>query len=163
MKKPAHPDEVVLREYQPADAPALVEVYRDAIRTMGATAYSPAQVQAWARWPGDSREFEERLQAGLAVVAVREQEIVAFGTLNPVDHIDLLFCKGSHGRRGITTRIYEQLEEHARAAGVEILSTEASRIARPFFEKQGFHVVEREVVERHGVHLDRFRMEKRLT
>ncbi|MCK5940717.1 MAG: hypothetical protein KAI24_02010 [Planctomycetes bacterium] len=48
-----------------------------------------------------------------------------------------------------------------RALGVTELFTEASEVARPFFERQGYVVVEREVVRRAGVALPRYRMRKR--
>ncbi len=48
------------------------------------------------------------------------------------------------------------------AGRVVAIHTEASRISRPFFEKQGYTLVEIERVDRFGVEFERFRMRKGL-
>ena len=152
-----------LRNYIPTDADVLVEVYRDAARTLGRQAYTEEQTRVWAMHPEDIRQFRETLSEGLTVCAVVDGSPVAFGQINPADHIAYLYCRSSHARRGYATAILAELEKHAVSNRITAIHLEASLVARPFFEKAGYHVVAEEHVVRHGVGFLRFKMIKQLT
>ena len=108
--------------------------------------------------------FETRLSEGLVWVAETDEgEMAAFGQLHPRDCVELLYCAAPFARRGYATALFRELELAASAQNVEILKTAASRIARPFFERQGFVTEATEHVVRHGTPLERYRMSKALT
>lgn len=156
-----------LRPYQPADADALEGVFHDAVRGTGALAYDAQQVEVWASYPNDREEFRQRLSQGITLVAVvpneSGQEVpVAFGQLDPIDHVMFLYTASQHGQRGYATQLYQQLEASALQHGVLRLSTDASRISKFFFLKMGFHILTTEWVTRKGVPLERFKMAKDL-
>ena len=153
---------MMLRAFLPSDAEPLAWVYRDAVRGLGVQAYTPAQVEAWALYPDDLAEFGGRLARGVTLVAEVAGRVVAFGQLEPDDHLAFLYCAAAHARRGVATAIYAALEAQAVSRGVAAIHTEASRISRPFFEKQGYTLVEIERVDRFGVEFERFRMRKGL-
>ncbi len=154
---------MTIRPYSPTDAEAIAAVYRDAVRGIGPQAYTAEQVAMWSSWPDHREEFAACLARGLTLVAQEEGRIVAFGQLEPVDHVVLLYCAPSHSRQGIATTIHAQLEAHAFAAGVNTLSTCASRISRPLFEKLGYEVVQIEKPVRDGIEFERFKMVKKTT
>lgn len=151
---------MLLRTYQPSDAAAIAAVYRDAVVGTGATAYNAQQVTIWSRYPEDLEAFRDLLSQGLTVVALQGDRLVAFGQLNPLDHVAFLYTASDCGRQGYAGAIYQQLEVFAREQGVTRLHTEASRISKLFFLKVGFQILETEWVERHGVEFERFKMEK---
>ncbi|MGF1678853.1 MAG: GNAT family N-acetyltransferase [Candidatus Methylacidiphilales bacterium] len=151
----------MLRNYTPHDAERLAAVYRDAVRSIGPQAYSPHQVEVWAAYPEDIEEFRGRLSRGHTLVAEIDGEVVAFGQIEPSDHIAFLYCVGRESRKGICSEILHVLEQYAHSHGVSELDTDASRISRPFFEKHGFCVIEVEHVVRLGVNFERFRMKKK--
>jgi putative acetyltransferase len=153
---------VTIRPFVPRDAAELADVLRDSIRGLGAVAYTPGQIEAWARYPEDLEEFRVKLSGGITVVAEQDGCVVAFGQLNPADHVEFLYCRTSHARRGIASRIHHDLEAVARATGAVFLRTEASRVSRPFFEALGYRLEQVEQVERCGEILERFRMSKEL-
>lgn len=151
---------MTIRSYHPDDTDALAEVYRDSVRGIGPQAYGPEQIAMWSAWPDNLQEFEACLALGLTLVAEVDGRVVALGQLHPVNHIVLLYCSTAHARRGIASAIYARLEEHAYAAGVTEITTNASRLSRPLFEKQGFTVVKVESAHRSGVEFERFKMVK---
>jgi putative acetyltransferase len=153
---------MVLRAYIPSDAEALAGIYRDAVRGIGSQAYTQEQVAAWALYPDDMEEFRIRMSRGLTLVAEEEGREIAFGQLEPDDHLAFLYCSAANARRGIASAIYSALETRACAKGVPEIRTEASRISRPFFEKKGYTVFEVEQVVRSGVEFERFRMRKKV-
>jgi putative acetyltransferase len=152
-----------IRAYQSTDLDAIAAVYRDAVIQTGSQAYDAQQVAVWSAYPEDMKEFSQRLSQGITLVAVEDGAIAAFGQLDPLNHIALLYTSGQFARKGCATEIYQRLEAEAIAHQVDILHTEASRIAKHFFLKMGFHTVEVELVVRHGVEFERFRMSKTLS
>jgi putative acetyltransferase len=153
---------VHLRRYRDGDAPLLAVLYRDSVLGLGPTAYDPGQVRVWASFPDDAAAFQALLERGGTWVLEHDGEPAAFGQLYPVDHVSLLYTGTRFVRRGFATAVHRLLEDEARAGGVARLTTNASRISRPFFERAGYLVREREIVDRGGVAFERFRMEKRL-
>ena len=151
-----------LRPYTGDDYAAVAEVYRDAVETLTRSVYNEEQVRMWASYPSDGNDFRERLARGGVIVAEAGGKIVAFGQLEPVDHVAFLYCKGAFARRGLASAIYAEMEGLAKLAGARELRTEASRISRGFFERQGFAVAEIEQSVRLGVSFERFKMRKAL-
>jgi putative acetyltransferase len=151
----------MLRTFHPQDAEALASVYRDSVRVIGPQTYTPEEVEAWAKYPEDIEDFRSRMSHGLTLVAEERDRIIAFGQLEPDDHLAFLYCAGRHCRKGIGSEIYCALEAHAFQKGILQISTDASRISRPFFAKHGYAVVGVERVIRFGVEFERFRMMKK--
>ncbi|AOY84429.1 GNAT family N-acetyltransferase [Moorena producens JHB] len=151
---------MLIRNYQVSDAKAVIDVYKNAIMEIASEAYDRKQVEIWSSYPKDIDQFTKRLRMGITLVAVDGNNIAAFGQLHPANHIDLLFTAKDYYRQGYATAIYQQLEDEALRQGVNCLYTEASRISKYFFLKQGFTIIEPETVLLRGVGFERFRMEK---
>jgi putative acetyltransferase len=154
--------EITFRTYNKQDAEAVAAVFRESIRGVGVEQYTEEQVRVWSSFPYDMDEFRERLSEGLTLLAGDNHRIVAFGQLSPKDHVEFMYTVKSHSRAGVATAIYCRLERRAVEEKVTILHTEASRIARSFFLKQGFTSDEPETVFREGVAFERFKMSKAL-
>lgn len=153
----------LIRPYVESDYAAVADVYRDAVESLARVAYTEEQVRMWASFPSSSNDFRQRLNRGDVLVAEEVGIVVAFGQLEPEDHVAFLYCRGAYARRGLASAIYARLETCARAKGVVNLWTEASRISRAFFVQQGFNVTEIEQVVRLGVQFERFKMVKILS
>jgi putative acetyltransferase len=151
---------MLFRDYHPLDTDAIAAVFRDAIIHTASQAYDAEQVAVWSAYPDDPEEFRQRLSQGITIVAVEHDAIAAFGQLDPPDHISLLYTSSQFARRGCATEIYQRLEAQAIAQHINRLHTEASHIAKHFFLKMGFQIVESERVVRRGIEFERFRMEK---
>lgn len=152
-----------LRDYTDADLSEVVALYTAAVHGLTGDHYTAAQRMAWAPLQPDLAGWRERLR-GLRVLLAEERGVLAgFIAWDADGHIDLLFTAPACARRGVAGMLYARAEAALRAAGVGELRTEASLVARPFFEGQGFDVVEVEGVLRGGVSLRRFAMRKRLS
>jgi putative acetyltransferase len=154
---------MLIREYQLSDAENLVAIFRDAIINIGSTAYNAEQIKVWSSYPEDIEEFRQLLSQGLTLVAVYNNQVAAFGQLNPSNHIAFIYTASNFARLGYATKIYQKLEAQAIKQGIQHLNTDASRISKYFFLKMGFSIVEAEIVERKQVWLERFKMKKILT
>jgi len=151
-----------VRLYVPSDAESLADLYRAAAREIASAVYSAEQIRAWTEYPDDIEEFRQRLSLGLTLVAEVEGEKASFAQLHPWDHVALLFTSPQFARRGIASALYDLLERAAVERKISKLHVEASRVARPFFERKGFRLVDAEYPIWRGVQFERFKMEKEI-
>ena len=70
-----------------------------------------------------------------------------------------LYVHADHQNQGVATAICDALEQTAPGN----ITTHASITARPFFEKRGYKVIKEQLVERQGIFLTNFVMEKEMT
>jgi len=154
--------QVTVRRFEDRDAEATARIYFDAVRIGAQDYYDEAQRQAWAASVPDTPPWRARLRSQASFVAERDGAIVGFMTLKPDGCIDLAFVAPEAMGTGVARQLYERLLAEAVAMGLRRLHTEASHLARPFFERQGWSVVKQQTVERDGVALTNFVMEKDL-
>ncbi|MFN3714058.1 MAG: GNAT family N-acetyltransferase [Alcanivoracaceae bacterium] len=148
-----------IRPLAPTDAPALRQVFRDAIGTLASKHYEPVALQAWQA-SADDPDFASRLDQGLTLVATLQGEHIGFAQLFPQNHIEMLYLSPQGSGLGIATLLCQHLEDEARIAGSRELTTASSLAAQRFFESMGFQVIGEETVRRQGVALTRLQMRK---
>jgi putative acetyltransferase len=155
------PPSALLREYLPDDFTAVAAVYRDAVRQIAPSLYTPEQVDAWAAFAETDRELRPMLAQGYRLVVENETGgIDAFASLDPADYVSFLYSRVS--RQGHATRLLAALEAEARRRGIARVRTAASLISHPLFLRHGYTIDYSETVDRNGVAFDRYRMSKRL-
>ncbi|CAN7477459.1 GNAT family N-acetyltransferase [Pseudoxanthomonas sp. LjRoot168] len=153
----------MLRRYRPADATALTDLYVRSVRHYGPRAYTPEQVDAWAA-TADSARTAARCSDGRVVVVAQDQAgtVLGFAELETDGHLDMLYVAPDAEGLRLGTLLYTALETQARDLGLHRLFVEASELARPLFERQGFTLLGRNDRVLAGVDIHNYRMEKRL-
>jgi putative acetyltransferase len=156
--------EVTIRAYERRDAAGVADVFYRSVREVALTGYTADQVKAWVPGRWDAEQEHRRSGDGrLVLVAVDESgQVVAFVDLEPDGHIDRLFCAPEAAGRGVASQLYDRIETAAREQGIRRLFTEASELARRFFERKGFTVLERQDKILRGVPIHNYRMAKTL-
>ena len=173
-----------LRKYTPSDCAALAALFYETIHTVNARDYPQEQLDAWADGHVDLDAWNKSFLAHNTYVAVQECDgaddidsrasdstdtapgktggspastlIIGFGDMDDTGYLDRLYVHKDYQGRGVATAICDRLEQSAHGK----ITTHASITAKPFFEKRGYHVVRAQQVERHGVWLTNFVMEK---
>lgn len=143
------------------DSSLLGQLFYDAVRS-GAPAYTLEQREAWAPSPKSGAEFQDRLREQVILIARSGSDSVGFMTMKLNGYIDFAYIILEWQGRGLFPRLFEPLEAEAMALNLKTLSTHASLMARPAFEKVGFTVLKQEIVEIGKERLPRFVMEKQL-
>lgn len=155
--KTANPD-IVYRAYIPSDIEGILQVFGQSVKSLCCDDYSPSQIKAWisgadkARW---NREFIERH----TTVAVADGRIAGFCDCESNGHIDRLYVSPEFAFKGIGAALVADAEK---SHGNPVSTVEASLTAKPFFEKLGYTVIEKQSVFRRGEYLTNFRMKKAL-
>lgn len=152
----------VIRSYEQKDARQIVRLYYETIRSVNRADYSQEQVEAWAPDIPDAAVWHRRMASHKTLVAEENNEIIGFAELEEGGCVDTFFVRRDAVGRGVGRRLYMAVEKEARSRGIEKIFTEASITARPFFERQGFRVVCEQTLQRQGIGLTNFVMEKSL-
>lgn len=149
---------VTLRPYRPEDCPALAALFYETVHTVNAAHYTPAQLDAWAPACGpDLAAWDKSFRAHRTLVAELDGRLAGFGDLDPAaGYLDRLYIHKDLQGRGVATALCNALEQAA--AGPVV--THASVTARPFFARRGYRVLRAQQVERRGVTLANYVMEK---
>ncbi|TCP42970.1 GNAT family N-acetyltransferase [Rhodovulum marinum] len=148
-----------LRRARPGDGAAAHAVFFAAVHGGTAAAYGPEERAAWAPSATPAPGWEERLLACTTILAEERGRVIGFMALAGDGHVDLAYVAPDRMGRGVGAALHGAIVEAARAAGLDLLTTEASLIARPFFARHGWRQTARQSVIRNGVALTNFRME----
>lgn len=148
------------REYIPEDIHEIIKLFHDTVHAVNARDYSKEQLDAWADWHRiDIKAWDMSLRKNFCIVATHNGKITGFGDISRHGYLDRLFVHKDFQGQGIATAICERLEKLISRK----ITTHASITAKPFFEKRGYCTVRSQRVERHGVWLTNFVMEKDTT
>lgn len=147
---------MTIRKYQASDCKKLAELFYNTVHTVNAKDYTKDQLEAWATGQVDLEKWNQSFQEHYSIVAVDDEIITGFGDIDKTGYLDRLYVHADYQGKGVATAICSQLEQ----AVPGNIVTHASITARPFFEKRGYRVIKEQRVERHGIFLTNFMMEK---
>jgi putative acetyltransferase len=154
------PRELPVRAYRSTDLHAVLDLFQRSVLQLAARDYSDAQLAAWAPASPDLEVWRERLSTGGVFVYERPNALAGFARIDAAGTVDVLYVDPDCTRQGVATALMRELYAWARQHGIERLYADVSKTALPFFEQEGFRVRTRQTVERRGVRLQNFRMER---
>ena len=148
-----------IREYLEADLMEIIALFHQTVHRINIRDYTPRQINAWAPENIDIDAWRESLVAHNTFVATDGSKIIGFGDIDSSGYLDRLYVHHAYQRRGIASALCDRLETSVRA---ERISVHASVTALPFFLRRGYRVVKEQLVERRGVTLKNYAMERLL-
>jgi len=151
-----------IREFNPDDTAETAQIFFDAVRIGTVLYYNQSQREAWAPKLPNHEQWCQKLSMQEVFVAEDNAGLIGFMSLNNDGCIDLAFVKPDSMGMGVAKKLYSEIESHAYASGLLKLYTEASLLARPFFEREGWGLVKEQSTTINDVELTNFRMEKTL-
>ena len=150
-----------IRAYRREDIKEIAELFYNAVHTINAVDYTEEQLNAWTSGKVNLKEWDKSFQEHFTAVAVEKkngaERIIGFGDMDSKGYLDRLYVHKDYQRQGVATAICDELERAVKAGKY---TTHASITARPFFQKRGYRVVREQQVERCGILLTNFVMEK---
>ena len=152
-----------IQTYSSERASEIADLFHQSVHAIDPSVYSPELKEAWAPTPVNYERWSERLNEKQPFVAVIENRVAGFIELDADGHIDCTYTHPDFQGKGVASTLYEHLLEEAKSRNIKRLYVEASLIAKPFFEHRGFSVVKKNEVQRNGVSLVNFLMEKQLS
>lgn len=150
---------IQIRKYEPTDCPFLANLFYDTVHMVNARDYTEEQLNVWATGNVDLEAWNSSFLTHYTVVAVDGSKIVGFGDMDETGYLDRLYVHKNFQGQGVATLICNELET---AFHINKLTTHASITAKSFFAKRGYHVVIEQQVERNGILLTNYIMEKEI-
>jgi putative acetyltransferase len=154
MNAPLEQSPFVIRAFRPGDEPLLHAVFHSAVHGLAAGQYTPQQCEAWAPTHYDVAQWNERIRRIQPFVAERNGQPVAYADLQTNGYIDHFFVSAVHARRGVGQQLMSHILELAAQRDVPSVQAHVSLSAEPFFARNGFGVLARQLVTVRGVLLD---------
>jgi putative acetyltransferase len=154
--------ELSVRPYEASDAEATAALFHDTVRTAAGPGYSAAQRKAWSPEVPDTASWHPRLAGATTMIAEDGTGLAGFMSLRADGYLDMAFVRADRVGTGVAKALYDSLLAQAEHSGIKRLTTDASHLARRFFERQGWHVVREQRQTRGDVELTNFRMERTL-
>ena len=151
-----------IRSYTENDLSEIVQLFYDTVHSINAKDYSKQQLKAWAADKIDKTAWHQSLSEHYSIVVEKNSRIVGFGDLDG-GYLDRLYVHKDYQHQGIATAIIEKLEQYAINRGIFEIQTHASITAKDFFIQHGYCIVKEQKVQRNGVLLINFIMEKSLS
>ncbi|WP_227663368.1 GNAT family N-acetyltransferase [Marinobacter halophilus] len=153
---------ITIRKYRIQDLSPVVRLFTDSVHELTAAAYDETQRYAWASRTPNLDTWQQRLEGMETLVAEDGSALAGFISYEPDGNIDLVYTAPNYARQGIASTLYLEAEEQLKAKDLKELRTESSVVARPFFERHGFEVVDEQRVTVRGAHFLRYNMRKSL-
>ncbi|PNK61363.1 GNAT family N-acetyltransferase [Psychrobacter sp. FDAARGOS_221] len=167
---------LTIRNATHADIPKLIDIFEQSILAIDDLIYSKAQKRAWMTVETGLATPEDfwkhrfaRTQPSVAESAAGEVvgfiEYLLYKNQSSENdpqcaYIDGLFVHPNYQRQGVAQALYDKTVFNPYGMSINTVWVHASKLAYPFFLKQGFEVVEQQQVERHNVTLSRYLMRK---
>jgi putative acetyltransferase len=150
---------MLIRPYQTEDCAAMARLFYDTVHTVNARDYTPEQLAVWAAGQVDLAAWSQSFLAHTTLVAEENGQIVGFGDMDGSGYLDRLYVHRGWQGRGVASALCQALEA---AVPAKAYTTQASITAKPFFLRRGWQVLREQQVERGGVLLTNYVMEKPL-
>lgn len=173
---------ITIRQYKAEDAKQVMDIFILSIKAIDESKYSFKQKQAWLGVMSSDFDknieslrqqanWQQRLNKTKPLIATDKNIVIGFiEFLNDQDqysqfksgdaYIDCLYVHPDNQRRGVAQTLYDEMLLSLLKNNIENVWVHASKLAHPFFLKQGFDVVEPQVVKRCNVTLERYLMRK---
>lgn len=150
------------REYKNTDLHAVMDLFYVTVHEVNKNDYSEEQLDAIA--PKDANEYhwEKSLEKNHTIVVEKDDKLIAFGNIGKTGYLDRLYVHPDYLRKGIASKLVEELEEYAKKHGSHVINVTSSITSKAFFESKGYAVIEEQINERRGERLLRYLMEKKI-
>lgn len=150
---------MIIREYRPSDCREIAELFYNTVHTVNAADYSKPQLNAWATGKVDLEKWNSSFQEHNSFVVIEDEIIVGFGDIDKTGYLDRLYVHKDYQGKGVGRMLCAKLEQMASGGKITV---HASITAKPFFEKRGYKLIKKQEVERQGIFLTNFIMEKQV-
>lgn len=147
-----------IRTYQDTDLKMILDLFYNTVKTINSNDYNAIQIQAWLSGV-EEEAWHQSLAQHHSYVAIDNNQIVGFGDIDDAGYVDRLYVHKEYQGRGIASALLYKLEHSVHTLTI---TTHASITAKEFFLSKGYQVIKFQQVERQGVLLTNYIMQKEL-
>ena len=153
---------MTFRNAELADLHEMQTLYVEAIESICCEDYDDAQRKEWAATAQNKQRWLDVLESQFVLLAIIDQKIAGFATLKDGEYLDFFYVHKDFQKRGIAKKLLQKMEQKAIELKSDVIWSDISITAKPFFEKNDFLVIAKQSHTRNDVILINFRMRKQL-
>lgn len=154
--------DINIRDFILGDEATLREVFMSSIHELACDFYTVGQLSAWAPNQYDEQEWAKKIRSLRPFIATINSHIIGYADLQTLGHIDHFFVAGGFSKQGVGAALIQHIHQVAAHRKITTLSANVSLAAESFFLKQGFAVMQRQLVKVRGETLRNAQMVKSL-
>ena len=155
-------NQIEIRQATSEDIPEITSIFRDTIIHVNSKDYSEEQIKVWASGADDIKKWEGRIKKFYFIVAEIENTIVGFAYLTNGNYFDGLFVHKDYQRLGIASKLMRIIESQVMMNGFEIIKSDVSITALPFFDNKYYNVIKKQKKSFKGLVFENYIVEKEL-
>ena len=125
------------REYKDTDLHAVMDLFYVTVHEVNKNDYSEEQLDAIAPKAANEYHWEKSLEKNHTIVVEEDDKLIAFGNIGKTGYLDRLYVHPDYLRKGIASKLVEELEEYAKKHGSHVINVTSSITSKPFFESKG--------------------------
>lgn len=148
---------MLIRKYKTTDCNEMVKLFFDTVHNVNCDDYTKEQLDVWANGKFDLQAWDNSFNKNHTIVVIRNDEIVGFGDIDKTGYLDRLYIHKDYQREGIGKAICDNLETEF---NFDKIVVHASITALGFFENRGYKIVKKQKLDKGGVILINYIMEK---
>jgi putative acetyltransferase len=126
------------------DIPVLKKLFTETVLEVNRKDYSEEQTKDWASCGTELSKWENRLIQFNHYIYLKGTETVGFVAFNQQGFINSMFVSKDYQRSGIAQSLMNFTLQECKKNQVIKLTSEVSITAKPFFEKNGFVVIQKQ-------------------
>ena len=146
-----------IRPYTPEDVQEMADLFYDTVHAVNARDYAPEQLDAWATGEVDLDAWDRSFRAHRTLVAEEDGTIVGFADMDDAGYLDRLYVHKDHQGRGVAAPL---CGAPAGGSAPPPVPRPPPPTPPPPFCEAGYTVVTEQRVQRRGVTLTNYAMEK---
>ena len=151
-----------IRHFAATDAAACAALFFRAVREGAREHYTDEARAAWCPKVPATDAFRAKRSGHYCYVA-DDGAVQGFMSLTDEGYLDMAYVAPEMRGTGLAGQLHAAVLNKAHSLRIRRLTTHASRYAQPFFGRQGWEIIAPEEVDRNGVLIHRFAMEKSLS
>lgn len=142
------------------DLSAITRLFKETINSVNRQDYSQQEAEVWSQSAQNTERWAGKINNQYLLLAEQNEVVTGFASLTPEGYLDVMFVHKDFQRQGIAQTLFDALEAYAKENNIAEITSDVSITARPFFEKNGFNVLQRQENPREHVVLTNFKMQK---
>ncbi len=151
---------IELRLAQIGDLVSIQALFVETVDQVCSGDYNAEALRAWISGASKADFWIDKLKSQYFLVAIHEERILGFASLENEDYVDLLYIHKDFQRRGIADKLLASIEREAKGKGADSLRSDVSKTARGFFERRGYHVLREQTRTIDGLAISNYQMKK---
>jgi len=154
---------IAIKQATQSDLDTIIQLFSDTIGVVNAKDYSAEQIRVWKGGASKKEKWLKKISEQYFLIAEIDNRLAGFGSITHDGYLDFMYVSKDHQGRGVASEIYNSLEKFAVEKRIDKIVSDVSITAKPFFEKQGFELLQEQQVAIDGVKLRNYKMQKPLT